>query len=187
MGFFWLVLRSFFQSAPNIINKSLEIFEIFLKKSFEYKLYNRSNVLVVLLMFGPPEVDSTTKKWSSKWDTIYFSSSKYLKIFFTLLTKMIIVYIRFCQICFRRYNIKKTLWETCLCRSTLQKCFHKLLENVIDWKKNNRWSRNLRKGKNLVATSMKFFCLTLTTGKFIMLSKQIGQKINKVTLLNIRS
>ena len=51
-------------------------------------------------------------KW--KWDTIYFSSTKYLEIIFMLLIKVITVYIGFFKVDFWSFSLKRVFLKLCL-------------------------------------------------------------------------
>lgn len=56
-----MVLRVHFKLTLNVINKSLEISEVFLEKSFEFKLYDRSGTLIPVIMLGSFEANSATE------------------------------------------------------------------------------------------------------------------------------
>lgn len=95
LGFLQLILGILPKFALDIINENLRIFKIFLEKSLKLWLYDKNSALIVALVLGPLNVDSATKEESSKQDIIHPSSSKFLKIIFILLIKLITLYIRF--------------------------------------------------------------------------------------------
>ena len=45
----------------NIINKDLKISKIFLKKDFKIRLYDKSNILMAMLMLGTFETNNVIK------------------------------------------------------------------------------------------------------------------------------
>lgn len=59
-------MEVFFELTLDIVNKSLEISEIFLEKDFEIELYNKNGALVIAIMLGPPDANSAIKKENGK-------------------------------------------------------------------------------------------------------------------------
>lgn len=55
---------------------------------------------MIAFVLGSIKVDCIIKKWNGKWNTIYLNSFWYLKMIFILLTKIIVIYIRFLQVDF---------------------------------------------------------------------------------------
>ena len=53
-----------------------------------------------MLVLGPFEADNATEENDGKQGTIYLYSTWYLKIIFTLLTKIVAVYVEFFEIDF---------------------------------------------------------------------------------------
>ena len=80
---------------PNVVNKGLKIAKIFLEKGFKFWFYNQSSALVIILMLSLFEANSIIEEWGYKWGMIYFGGTWSFKIVLTLLTKVIIIYIRF--------------------------------------------------------------------------------------------
>lgn len=85
---------------------------MFLEKSFELWLCNTSNAMVAKLVLSQLKINGAKKKQSGKRNIIYLSFSWYLEIILILLTKIIIVYIRFFQVYFQRFIFKKILLGT---------------------------------------------------------------------------
>ena len=66
LSFFQLVLGVSSKLALNAIDKCLAVREVFLEKSFELKLRDRSGVLVTAIVLSPSEVDSVVEEYGSK-------------------------------------------------------------------------------------------------------------------------
>lgn len=62
MSLIQLILRIISKLTANIINKSLRIFKVFSKESFEFGLYDKSNAIVIVLVLGLSETDGITEK-----------------------------------------------------------------------------------------------------------------------------
>lgn len=73
----------------------MEVFKVFLEKSFELRLYNKSCVFMTAFMLSLTEAEDATEIWGSKWDTIYPRDAKFFEIILILLTKVVEVYIKF--------------------------------------------------------------------------------------------
>ena len=61
-----LVLRISFKLILNIINKSLEVFKIFLKDDFKLRLYNKSEILVATFILDLKLIVSQRNKIANK-------------------------------------------------------------------------------------------------------------------------
>ena len=51
-GFFLTGIKSFFKITLNVINKSLKISKILLKKGFEVGIYNKNSTLIMAFILG---------------------------------------------------------------------------------------------------------------------------------------
>ena len=71
LGLFLVNIKIFFKLTLDTINKDLKTSKIFIKESFELKLYDRSGVFMVALMLSLFEVDGAMKKYSNKEDIVY--------------------------------------------------------------------------------------------------------------------
>ena len=65
-SFFQLVLGIPSKLTLDAIDKSLEVFKVFLEESLEVRLRSQSNFLVAALMLGLSEADNAVKKCSNK-------------------------------------------------------------------------------------------------------------------------
>lgn len=63
----------------------------------------------------------------------------------------------------------------------LHEYFHEFHEEVFGRGRKERWYRSLKRGKNLVIAGIRFCGSILGTGKLILFSSEIGQKINAKT------
>ena len=78
-GFFQLVLGVLSKLTPNIINKSLVIFEIFSKEGFKLRPYDWNDAFMVAFMLSLSEADNTIEKLGYKWDMIHPNRLNVLK------------------------------------------------------------------------------------------------------------
>lgn len=92
---FQLILRVLFKLAPDRINKGLAITKVLSQEGLELWLCNRNGALIAALMLGLSEADDATEKSGGKQGTIYSCGARYLEIIFTLLIKMVAVYMGF--------------------------------------------------------------------------------------------
>lgn len=92
-NFFLLILGISFHLAPNIIYKSFEVFNVFLKEDFKLVLRQKAQKLEFLLI--SLEVDLFSEKWGYKMCLIKASCFNSVEAVFTLLTKIITFYISF--------------------------------------------------------------------------------------------
>lgn len=96
---------------------------------------------------------------------------------FTLLTKMVVVYVRFPQVSFWSLSLKRLLLKLCLSLSLYQlyEYFHNFYDIVFGRKRNKRRSgslkRGIRLGRTLIAFGIGSFYLILGTGKLVFLCK----------------
>ena len=103
---FYLVLRVLFKLVPNTIDKGLEVPKILLEKSFELWPCDQSGVLMMALVLSPSKPNNAMEKSGGKRGIIYPCGTRYLKIIFTLLTKMVAVYVGSFRISFQGPNLK---------------------------------------------------------------------------------
>ena len=137
-------------------------------------------------MLSPFKADNTIKKWGCKWGTIHSNRMRNFEIIFTLLIKMIVIYMKFPWIGFWRSNLKwlfsRLYLLLVLSLDWFYKCFYEFCEEVLD-ERNKRWNRSLRKGKSfrkdksLDAAGIWFSYLALEANKLILFSSGIGRKI----------
>lgn len=104
--FFLIDIEVFSKLTSNIISKNLKISNIFLEKSLELRLYDKSKALMVVLILCLLKTNDVIEKWGDKQDIIHLHSSEYLKIIFIQVTKMITVHIKSFKICFYRFSFK---------------------------------------------------------------------------------
>ena len=84
--------------SPDAINESLGVPKVSLEEDFKARLCNKSGVFMTVLMRSLSKADSAIKIWNNKQGTIYSSGAWDFKIIFTLLTKIITVYVKFFKI-----------------------------------------------------------------------------------------
>ena len=94
-SFFQLALRVSSKLTPYVADKGLKISKVFLKKSLEVRPYDWNDTLIVALLLDQSKIDGAMEKCCGKQSTIYFNGTWNLKIIFTLLRKVVVVYVRF--------------------------------------------------------------------------------------------
>ena len=62
LGFFLLILGILSKLTLNIVDKNLEIFDVFPKENFELRSNDESDALMVVLMLSLSKANSGTKK-----------------------------------------------------------------------------------------------------------------------------
>ena len=75
---------------------------------------------MAIYIFGLFKANNIIKKYSDKYGIIYLNGIWYCKKIFILLTKIIIVYMRFSQIYFQEFSFKKAFLWLCLGLSLCQ-------------------------------------------------------------------
>ena len=108
-NFFQLVLRVFSKLAPDTIDKSLGVPKVFLEEVLKLRPRDWSSAFMVALVLGPSETDGATEKNGGKENTIHFYGAWSLEIIFTLLTKVIAIYVRFSGIGLRGLSFEQAL------------------------------------------------------------------------------
>lgn len=93
----------------NIVNKGLNTPEIFKEEGSELRSYDKSSALVVVFMLSPSEVDGATEKSGGKKDTMHSCSTKNFEVILTLLTKVVVIYVRFLQVSLRVFSLEWAL------------------------------------------------------------------------------
>ena len=95
LSLFQLVLGVPSKLAPDAINKSLVVPEVFSKEVFELRQRDRSGVFMAALVLGPSEADGSTEEYGGKGGTIYLCGAWGFEIILTLLTKVLAIHVRF--------------------------------------------------------------------------------------------
>ena len=150
-GLFQLVLGVPSKLTPNVVDEGLRIPEVLSEEGFELWPRDRSGALVAALVLSPSEADGATEEWGCEWGTIHPGSAWSFEIVLTLLTKVIAIYVRFPWIGLRGSSLKWLFSRLYLCLSLhhLHKHLHEFGEEVLDGRRNKRWSRSLRRGRSL--------------------------------------
>ena len=97
-GFFQLVLGVPSKLTPDTINKGLGAPKVLSEEDFELWLCDESGAFVASLVLGSSEADGTMEEGGGKGGTIHPCGAWSLEIIFTLLTKIVAVYMRFSEI-----------------------------------------------------------------------------------------
>ena len=108
-GFFQLVFRVSPKLTPNAVNKGLRASEVFLEERRKLWLRDGSDIFVAAFVLNPSEADGTTEEGGGKEDTIYSCGAWGFKIIFTLLTKILAIYVRFSGVGFRGPSLEWAL------------------------------------------------------------------------------
>ena len=90
------------------------VIKVFSEKYFEVELCNRKGNLMAALVLGLSEPNDTTKIWSGKHYIIHSGDIKNYEMILILLTKVIVVDMRFSQIDLWDFYVKWALPEFCL-------------------------------------------------------------------------
>ena len=106
LSFFQLVLAVSFKLIPDAINKGLKVSKVFLKENLEVRLCNQSGALMPLLMLGPSGIDTAIKKCGGKSSIIHSCSVEGFEIILRLLTKVVVIYVRFSGISLQGFSFK---------------------------------------------------------------------------------
>lgn len=93
LDFFQLVLRISLKLSLDTINKELKVAQVFSKEYFEYVLQDESFALITIFILSPIKINITAEKKSSKKAIITFYYFGSIKIIFTILIKIMIIYI----------------------------------------------------------------------------------------------
>lgn len=93
--FFLLVLQVFFDFTPDVVNKRGRFSKILSEKCFKFVLSEESNPvpLNLNLVLLPIKVDFILKKQDRKRDALVVCGTSYIEMIFTLLTKVVILYV----------------------------------------------------------------------------------------------
>lgn len=137
LGFFQLILVVSLDFTPVIIYKRSGVAKIFTEKSFKFwlKYEDYPFVLVMVLVLCLLEADSPTKKRDGKWDMVRTCGPNSVKVILTLLTKVVIVHMRFPKIQVRKSSLDRSFsglsisWSRVL--NGLYEGFHKLFEQLF--------------------------------------------------------
>lgn len=166
-----------------------------MEKSFKLRPYYKSGTFVTALMLSPPRADRAMKNCGGKKSTIHLCGAQGFEVILIMLTKLVVIYMRFFWVCFWGLSLKWALLELkLLLMSSLgvfQEYFHKLHKEIISQRRNKRRIKNFkrgksfRKGRSLIIPNSEFFCQALA-GKFIFFC-EVGRKVNTRTLSNARS
>lgn len=111
----------------------------FLEKDFKLLPYDENSALILVL--GPSKNDILIKKNQQiRYDLLlkFWISQKII----TLLTKVIVVYVKFFQLHIQKFCLKKTFLKFCLCLGVFYKCFYKLLEKVNNSKRDKKKNKS---------------------------------------------
>ena len=127
-GLFQLVLGVRSKLTPDIINKGLRISKVFMEEGFKFWQRDWSGALVAVLVLSSSEAYSATEKWGCKWGTIYPNGAWSFKIVFTLLTKVIAIYVRFHRISLWGSSFKWLFLRLCLLLLPSLNWLHKYLK-----------------------------------------------------------
>ena len=94
MYFFFLVLRVFFDFAPDIVNKCSGFSEILSKKDLEFVPSEEGNPipLNLSLVLLPAEVNPISEKRGRKRDLLVARGTGHVEIIFTLLAEVVKLY-----------------------------------------------------------------------------------------------
>ena len=95
LSLFQLILGVPSKLAPNTIDKGLEVPKVLLEEVLELRPRDRSGAFVAALMLGSSEADGGTEEGGGEGGTIHFCGAWGLEIIFTLLTKVVAIYVRF--------------------------------------------------------------------------------------------
>ena len=107
--FFPLVLGVLFKLTPDAVNKSMRAFEVLLEENFELWPQDRSGAFVAALVLSLFEADGITEEDDGKKDMIYPYATWGFKIIFTLLTKMVAIYVKFSGVDFQGFSLEWAL------------------------------------------------------------------------------
>lgn len=80
--------------APDVVDKDLRVRKVFLEEGFEVRPRNKSNAFVMALMVSPSKADDATEVSNGKQGRIHSGGVRCLKMIFTLLIKIIAIYVR---------------------------------------------------------------------------------------------
>ena len=105
-SFIKVILKVFSKFTPNTINKSLAVSKILSEENFKVRPHNRNGVFMVALLLNLFEADGLIEIWSGKKIIIYPSGAWCFEIIFILLTKVVVIYIRFSWISFQGFSLK---------------------------------------------------------------------------------
>ena len=93
--FFQLVLGVLPKLIPDNVNEGLGAPKILPEKGLELWLRDGSGAFMALLMLGSSEADGTTEEGGGEGGTIYPCGGWGLEVIFTLLTKVVVIHVRF--------------------------------------------------------------------------------------------
>ena len=96
-----------------------------------------------MLELHPSYVVVPTKKRNCKVGLVGPGSPKSLEMFFTLLTKIVIVYVQFTILYIRHFSLRESFalcWRLIWSLVRLQISFHELFEQFIDKGRSGSWS-----------------------------------------------
>ena len=133
LNFFWLVLRVFFDSALDTINKGSRVSEILFQKGFKLELGNRiySLSLVPKFMLMPADVDWPAEDRGCKRDTVGVGSTGGLKMVLTVLAKLVAINVGFSIVQVGKTGFERTFLRPLVGSATslrIHKDFHELLK-----------------------------------------------------------
>lgn len=96
LNFFLLILQILLNFGPDASHKQNEFSKTLSEKGFKFVLSKRDRIVASNLSFVllPAKIDPVLKKRGHKGDTFVTCGSGHIKIIFTLLTEVVILYIQ---------------------------------------------------------------------------------------------
>ena len=139
--------------TSDTVNEGLGTPEILPKENLELWSRDGSGAFVVALVLSLSEADRTTEKGGGKGDTIYPCGAGGIKIILTLLTKVVVIHVRFSGISFWGPSLEWALLRLRQCLSLglrhLHTHLHEFCEKILGEGRNKRWSGSLKRGRSL--------------------------------------
>ena len=102
-----------FKLTLDTVNKGLRASKVPTEEGFELRSNDRGGIFVAALVLSPFEADKATEKGSNKRSIVYLCGAWGFKMVFSLLTKVVTIYMGFILINFQGPSLKKAFLRLC--------------------------------------------------------------------------